>query len=51
MSSRNRLPNVLLKQMRSVQDGLLASFQQVAQADYEVTKLSARPVARWSASC
>jgi len=40
----NRLPNVFLKQMRSVQDGLLASFQQVTQADYEVTKLSARPV-------
>ena len=36
---RNRLPNVFLKQMRSVQDGLLASFQQVTQADYEVTKL------------
>ena len=41
---RNRLPNVFLKQVRSVQDGLLASFQQVTQAEYEVTKLSARPV-------
>jgi hypothetical protein len=41
---RDRLPNVFLKQMRSVQDGLLAAFQQVTQADYEVTKLAARPV-------
>jgi acetoacetate decarboxylase len=41
---RNRLPNVFLKQVRSVQDGLLAAFQQVTQADYEVTKLRARPV-------
>ena len=41
---RNRLPNVFLKQFRSVQDGTLAAFQQVTQADYEITRLSARPV-------
>jgi acetoacetate decarboxylase len=38
------LPNVFLKQFRSVQDGLLVAFQQVTQADYEITRLSARPV-------
>jgi len=41
---RDRLPNIFLKQFRSVQDGTLAAFQQVTQADYEITKLSARPV-------
>jgi hypothetical protein len=44
--ARDRLPNVFLKQFRSVQDGLRASFHQVTQADYEITKLSARPVLR-----
>jgi hypothetical protein len=43
---RDRLPNVFLKQFRSVQDGLLAAFQQVTEADYEITKLSAWPVLR-----
>jgi hypothetical protein len=43
---RDRLPNVFLKQLRSVQDGLLASFQQITQADYEITRLSAWPVTR-----
>jgi Acetoacetate decarboxylase (ADC) len=42
----DRLPNVFLKQFRSVQDGLLAAFQQVTEADYEITKLSAWPVLR-----
>jgi hypothetical protein len=43
---RDRLPNVFLKQFRSVQDGLMAAFQQVTEADYEITKLSAWPVLR-----
>ncbi len=42
--ARDRLPNVFLKQFRSVQDGLLAAFAQVTQADYEITKLTAWPV-------
>jgi Acetoacetate decarboxylase (ADC) len=42
----DRLPNVFLKQFRSVQDGLQAAFQQVTEADYEITKLSAWPVLR-----
>jgi hypothetical protein len=44
--ARDRLPNVFLKQFRSVQDGLLAAFAQVTQADYEITRLSAWPVLR-----
>lgn len=40
----DRLPNVFLKQFRSVEDGLSASLQQVVEADYEITRLSARPV-------
>lgn len=40
----DRLPNVFLKQFRSVEDGLNASLQQVVQANYEITRLSARPV-------
>jgi hypothetical protein len=44
--ARDRLPNVFLKQFRSVEDGLLAAFAQVTEADYEITKLSARPVLR-----
>jgi hypothetical protein len=40
----NRLPNVFLKQFRSVEDGLSASLQQVVEADYKITRLSARPV-------
>ncbi|HYZ80265.1 MAG TPA: acetoacetate decarboxylase family protein [Solirubrobacteraceae bacterium] len=40
----DRLPNVFLKQFRSVQDGLNASLQQVVEADYKITRLSARPV-------
>jgi hypothetical protein len=42
--ARDRLPNVFLKQLRSVEDGLLAAFVQVTQADYEITRLSAWPV-------
>jgi hypothetical protein len=42
--ARDRMPNVFLKQFRSVRDGLLAAFVQVTQADYEITKLSAWPV-------
>jgi hypothetical protein len=41
---RDRLANVFLKQFRSVEDGLSASLQQVVEADYEITRLSARPV-------
>ena len=40
----DRLPNVFLKQFRSVEDGLSASLQQVVEADYEITRLSAKPV-------
>jgi acetoacetate decarboxylase len=43
---RDRLPNVFLKQFRSVEDGLSASLQQVVEADYEITRLSAKPVLR-----
>jgi hypothetical protein len=35
---------VFLKQFRSVEDGLSASLQQVVEADYEITRLSAAPV-------
>jgi hypothetical protein len=41
---RNRLPNVFLKQFRSVEDGLNACLQQVVQADYTITRLSAKPL-------
>jgi hypothetical protein len=40
----DRLPNVFLKQFRSVEDGLSAALQQVVEADYEITRLSAKPV-------
>jgi hypothetical protein len=40
----DRLPNVFLKQFRSVEDGLSASLQQVVEADYKITRLSAKPV-------
>lgn len=41
---QDRLPNVFLKQFRSVEDGLSASLQQVVEAEYKITRLSARPV-------
>ena len=41
---RDRLVNVFLKQFRSVEDGLGASLQQVVEADYEITRLRAKPV-------
>jgi hypothetical protein len=40
----NRMPNIFLKQFRSVQDGLSASLQQIVQLDYAVHNLSAEPM-------
>jgi hypothetical protein len=40
----DRMPNVYLKQFRSIEDGLSAAFQQVTQADYKVMQLRAWPV-------